>query len=150
MEKKVEHMTMQDLKEMVIIEREGVAAKELEEVTKLAPSPIDLLGTWVNVDSNTRGMVKIILGYAGTLRVHAYGACHPNPCDWGTVNGLTYGNSVSSSRAVAFSATYKFSFKTTIVTGSYLWGYLVVETYDHFTDNSGRYDYFSRYIFKRA
>lgn len=145
-----EYKAMQDLKEMAIIEREGVTAQEIKEAAQLVPSPIDLLGTWVNVDSNTRGIVKIMLGSAGTLRVHAYGACHPTPCDWGTVNGLTYGNSVSSSRAVAFSVVYQFSFKTTTITGRLQRGYLVVETYDHFTDNSGRYDYCSQYTFRRA
>jgi len=137
---------MQDLKEMIVIEREGVTAQELQEAAQLLPSPIDLLGTWVNVDSNTRGIVKIILGSARTLRVHAYGACHPTPCDWGTVDGLTYGNSVSSNRAVAFSVMYQLGFKTTIMTGHLQRGYLVVETYDHFTDSSGRYDYYSQYL----
>jgi len=144
-----DHMTMEDLKEIIVTEREGVTANELKEAAELSPSPINLLGTWVNVDSNTRGMVKLILGWAGTLRVHAYGACHPTPCAWGTVNGLTYGSSVTSSRAVAFAATYQFNFKSTIVTGSLQGGMLVVETYDHFTDSSGRFDYYSRYTFRR-
>lgn len=146
----VDHMTMQDLKEIVVTERDGVTANELKEAAKLSPSPIDLLGTWVNVDSQTGGIVRLILGFAGTLRFHAFGACVPSPCDWGTVNGLTYGNSVTSSRAVAFTATYQFSFKSTIVTGSLQGGMLVVEAYNHFTDNSGRFDYYARYSFKRA
>jgi hypothetical protein len=145
-----DHMTMQDLKEIIVTERDGVTANELKEAAKLSPSPIDLLGTWVNMDSHTGGIVKLILGFAGALRVHAYGACHPTPCDWGTVNGLTYSNGVSSSRAVAFSAIYQFSFKSTIVTGKLQSGMLIVEVFNHFTDASGRFDYYDRYTMRRA
>jgi hypothetical protein len=59
-------------------------------------------------------------------------------------NGVT---PVSSSSAVAFSAHYKFSFKDTIVTGVLDSGSLRVETFNHFTDGSGRSDYYSRGYF---
>ncbi|MGD0902723.1 MAG: hypothetical protein ABR924_07240 [Terracidiphilus sp.] len=47
-------------------------------------------GDWVNVDPRTRGIVEIVI--AGK-KVHPYGACHPNPCDWG---GIEVRNSASS------------------------------------------------------
>lgn len=144
-----EHVTAHDLKEVIVIEREGVAASELKEAAKVSPSPIALLGTWVNQDSHTGGIVKIIIGWAGKLTVQAFGACVPSPCDWKRVNGLTYGNSVSSSRAIAFSVQYHFSFKETILTGYLQNGLLIVQCFNHFTDASGRFDYFSRECFRR-
>ena len=45
--------------------------------------------------------------------------------------------------AVGFTATYNFSFKQTVVVGHLMNGALIVETFDHFTDASGRADYYS-------
>jgi hypothetical protein len=39
---------------------------------------------------------------------------------------------------------YKFGFKETIVVGVLDRGSLIVETFDHFTDGSGRSDYYSK------
>ena len=58
----------------------------------------------------------------------------------GVVPGLAYAADVSSSAAVAFTAQYKFSFKDTIVTGVLDQRTLIVETFNHFTDGSGRSD----------
>jgi hypothetical protein len=46
--------------------------------------------------------------------------------------------------------TYKFSFKETIVTGVLDSGSLRVETFNHFTDGSGRSDYYTRRYFCKA
>ncbi len=109
-----------------------------------------LLGRWHNCDKDTRGLVEVRLGRrAGVLVVHPFGACHPTPCDWGRRRGLAYSESVSSVDTIAFTATFKFSFKETIVTGHLCKGCLVVETYNHFTDGSGRCDYHSRNCFCR-
>jgi hypothetical protein len=121
---------------------EGRAAAAAAEV-----SAQPLLGTWTNCDPNTRGVVKVIL--AGNLTVQVFGACHPTPCDWGKVKGLAYAADVSSTPAVAFSAFYKFGFKETIVVGVLDRGTLIVETFDNFTDGSGRSDYYSKYYLCR-
>ena len=106
-----------------------------------------LLGTWVNCDHHTRGLVRLMIASSGKeITVHGFGACSPTPCDWGIVNGMVYAANVTATPAVAFSATYTFAFKQTIVVGQLLNGALMVETFDHFTDNSGRSDYFSQYI----
>jgi hypothetical protein len=44
---------------------------------------------------------------------------------------------------VAFSGVYTFAFKQTTIVGRLLNGAMIVETFDHFTDNSGRADYYS-------
>jgi hypothetical protein len=42
-------------------------------------------GTWINNDSGTSGVTRIIISNAGqTLSVHPYGKCSPTDCDWGT------------------------------------------------------------------
>lgn len=113
---------------------------------KAAVVPAALVGTWSNCDKATRGLLRIVIAASGAgVTVHAFGACTPTPCDWGVVPGMVYAENVSSTAAVAFSANYKFGFKETIVVGHLDVGSLSVETFDHFTDGSGRSDYYSRY-----
>jgi hypothetical protein len=122
------------------IERRGLA-KDLV-VKAVAPTPI--VGTWVNCDHTTRGLVRLMIAASGKeITVHGFGACSPTPCDWGIVNGLVYAPNVTANTAVGFTVTYNFSFKQTIVVGHLMNGALVVETFDHFTDSSGRADYYS-------
>lgn len=111
------------------------------------PSPQPLVGTWMNVNHSTTGLIRLMIAANGNeITVHGFGACTPSPCDWGQVNGLVYAQNVTSAIAVAFSATYTFGFKTTNIVGRLQDGALFVETYDHFTDNSGRSDYYSMNI----
>ncbi len=103
-----------------------------------------IVGTWVNCDHQTRGLVRLMIATSGKeITVHAFGACSPTPCDWGIVNGLIYADNVTAVPAVAFSAVYTLSFKQTTIVGRLLNGALIVETFDHFTDQSGRSDYYS-------
>jgi len=119
--------------------------------TAAAVSAAPLVGTWTNTDAETRGLVKIAIAASGTsISIDAFGACTPTPCNWGTVSGLAYANSVTSTNGVAFSAQYQFGFKNTIVTGHLQDNrLLVVETFDHFTDGSGRSNYYSQYTMHR-
>ncbi len=111
----------------------------------VAAAPI--LGTWVNCDHHSRGLVRLMITAAGTeVMIHGFGACTPTPCDWGAVAGLIYADNVAATPAVAFSAVYSFTFKQTTVVGRLLNGALFVETFDHFTDKSGRADYYSMNI----
>jgi hypothetical protein len=60
----------------------------------LAAGP--LAGVWVNDNPQTRGITKIVVEQKGdALTVHAWGACHPQDCDWGSERGLGNNNSVS-------------------------------------------------------
>ncbi len=106
-----------------------------------------ILGIWVNCDHQTRGLIRIMIAAAGNeITVHAFGACSPTPCDWGQVNGLVYADSVAATPAVAFTAMYTFAFKQTTLVGHLRNGVLMVESFDHFTDKSGRADYYSTYV----
>lgn len=127
-----------------------ILAKEVERLGVPHPAaplvvvPTPLVGTWLNCDHQTHGMIRLMIAAAGSeITVHGFGACSPTPCDWGTVNGLIYAANVASTPAMAFTATYTFGFKQTTLVGRLLNGALIVETFDHFTDKSGRADYYS-------
>jgi len=114
---------------------------------ELAVSALPLVGTWVNCDHQTRGLIRLMILASGTeITVHAFGACQPTPCDWGVANGTIYAANVATAPALAFTATYTFAFKQTVVVGHLFNGSMVVETFDHFTDKSGRADYYSQYV----
>jgi hypothetical protein len=117
---------------------------------KTTPLPLDLkplLGTWMNIDKATGGLIRLVFNATGrALSVHAFGACHPTPCDWGPVPAVAFADNVCSTPAVGFTAQYKFNFKETLIVGRLQSGALFVETFDHFTDGSGREDYSSAYI----
>lgn len=96
-----------------------------------ATSP--LIGYWVNVNSATRSIVRIPITQTSVgVFAHAYGACSPTACDWGLarVSGVNPGF-----------ATYNQGFATKYLTITRSGLYLVVSTYVHFTDHSGRADY---------
>lgn len=104
-----------------------------------------LAGTWLNCNKKTPGLVKVVITVTGNaISVHPFGACVPTPCDWGNVSGFAYADNVSATPATAFTAKFKFSFKETTMTGRLDAGVLMVETFNHFIDNSGRSDYVTR------
>ncbi len=120
-------------------------AKREAEAFAAVVGPAALVGTWNACDAATRSLVRVVITASGSaIKVHAFGACTPTPCDWGSVPGLAYAADVSSSAAIAFTAHYKFNFKETIVTGVLDNGSLIVETFNHFTDGSGRSDYYTK------
>lgn len=109
-----------------------------------AVSPSALVGTWKNVSSTTRDIVKIVISASGSsVSVEAFGACSPTPCDWGSVPGFAYATNVSSSAAEAFSAQYTFSFAQVILVGHLQGKHLLIESFTHFTDGSGRSDLYT-------
>jgi hypothetical protein len=113
----------------------------------IVASAVPLVGTWMNVDHATRSLVRVMIAANGNeITVHGFGACVPTPCDWGQVGGLVYSDNVATAPGVAFTATYTFGFKVTNMVGHLQNGALFVETFDHFTDNSGRADYYSMNI----
>jgi hypothetical protein len=80
---------------------------------------VELLGDWRNVDSNTRGLVRIVIAEAAdAIEVHAWGACHPSLCDWGTVKALPYAPNVDTrlpAGAQYLLATFTTSFSETLL-----------------------------------
>lgn len=106
-------------------------------------SPAPLVGTWTNKTSDN--VVKVVItDNGGKFEVNLYGACVPTPCNWGAVAGMPYAATVSGGAAVAFSTDYSFSFSTVIVVGHLASAELILETFTHFTDGSGRADFYFR------
>jgi hypothetical protein len=132
----------------------------LERVAELKKIPLplgpvtlnfsEILGTWLNVDKDTRGIPRLeVMASGAALSVHVFGACTPTPCNWGVVPAKAFADNVCSNQAVGFFAEYKFNFKQTLIVGRLEFGALFVETFDHFTDGSGRADYCSVYIMSK-
>ncbi len=102
-------------------------------------------GTWINRDSNTRGITKVEIRVNDSKAdVRVWGKCHPADCDWGweNANSFTDGH---------LSAMYRNNFsvrnlKLTLSSRTTL----VVKVHTHFTDNSGRPDRDNTYTFRRV
>jgi hypothetical protein len=121
------------------------------EVAEQAGREVDaspLIGTWLNTDRATRGIIKLVLSNReGFFIVHGFGACSPSPCDWGEVEGAVYSGGVSSREGMAFTASYDFGFMETILAVYLKSGILVLDSFNTFKDGSGRSNYFSREFF---
>lgn len=115
----------------------------------------DLAGTWVNVDAATKGVVKLIVG--GTAKeptVQVFGACSPNPCDWGEVAGTAYATAAGddlAAKAESVVALYETeSARRTVVLKRRDDGQLRAEIYSEFIDGSNRANYQTLATLKRA
>lgn len=109
-----------------------------------------LVGTWFATDKQALGVVRLELRQRdGTLLVRAFGADPGEPYDWGEIEATAYGSSVTAVDAMAFSAVYDFGFLVTILAAYAKQGILVLDTFNTFTDSSGRSNYFSREFFHR-
>jgi hypothetical protein len=101
-----------------------------------------LLGDWGNINPDAGGLVRIVITEeAGQLVIHPYGACHPDPCDWGEAPATAYARNVSDEKAVAFDAFFDFGFSETIVTGILRRRAMQVMSFSIFKDGSGRSNY---------
>jgi len=112
----------------------------------------NLIGTWINVDNNTRGIKKIIISKATTPKVHVFGACSPTACDWGVQQAKAY--SYFSVSAVMMEAVYKSGFSVKELnlrlTEKNQSKQLIVDTFTHLTDGSGGKHYVGKDKFKQV
>ncbi|HEX8137875.1 MAG TPA: hypothetical protein VF544_09825 [Pyrinomonadaceae bacterium] len=111
-------------------------------------------GAWRNVDPATSGLTTLQISTSGTVKVHAWGKCHPTDCDWGEVTGYAYGPNVSanlSATARAISAVYTTGFSETIMIIRPLGrDQLEASVFTRFTDTSGRTAYTDTYRLARV
>jgi hypothetical protein len=89
------------------------------------------------------GVVRVAVVHMATggYGVHVWGACSPTPCDWGLAPLQIFGGTVSAPSGAWGNATFKNGFSVTYVVLAYQGGSLMVRTFTHFTDNSGRSSY---------
>jgi hypothetical protein len=125
-----------------------------ELAAEISCSP--LIGTWKNMNQRADGLLKMVIAQSGSnMTIECWGACTPTPCNWGGIQAINYAPNVTGNSAIAFSAIYTFGFKQTIVVGRLHEGsdagqLLTVETFDRFTDNSGRSNYSCRWDMTRS
>jgi hypothetical protein len=107
--------------------------------------PAPLTGTWVNFDRATRGVVRVVIAETeGAFTVRAYGACEPEPYDWGEVRGEVFAAGITEHEAVGFKSFYDFGFMETFLAAYLNKRLLVLDSYNIFKDGSGRSQYFFR------
>ena len=115
-------------------------------------APRDFVGTWVNTNSNTRGITKLVVRRVSGNRlvIRAYGSCSPKDCDWGRARLTTYGNSVQDRNHRSATTTYNKSFANTFLTIN-LRGRdrLSLQSFTQFKDKSNRQNYTSRAVFRK-
>ena len=110
----------------------------------------DLRGTWINVDDNTRGITKVVIGGSGAVvSLSAWGSCSPNDCVWGEVPASPLSSSVSAAPESAdrIVAVYEKSYKMSILNAYRSGNKLIVDNATDFKDN--RTDTFNSDTFKR-
>jgi hypothetical protein len=121
-------------------------------VSSSVAAPADLIGTWKNTNSNTRGITRVVISSAGgnALNVQVFGKCSPTDCDWGKTNLITYGNSVQDKDHRSATTTYNKSFANTLLTLTLSTGNQIrLQSFTQFTDKSGRQNYASTETLQR-
>jgi hypothetical protein len=113
------------------------------------------IGNWQNVDAKTRGITRLVITRQGAdLSMRAWGQCHPQDCDWGSVGAYAYGPNVSANlnhTAQAVSALFTPQHAQTLVivhkAGK---NRIRAEVLTRFTDKSKRTNYRNVHTFARA
>lgn len=126
---------------------EPVTARETDD--RLDPTPF--LGTWMNTNIASNGIVKIAMTRTdGIFTMQVFGACTPAPCDWGEAVVDQFVESGGAHGGGAFSSFYDFEFMDSYLHGWIKLGVLVVVKFDRFKDGSGRSNRFSREFFYQS
>jgi len=109
----------------------------------------EFLGTWVNVEST--GMIKFEITPDGSdLVFHGYGDCSP-PCDWGSEPLILFSSSVVDTDDTRGYVYYDFGFKITRIFLTMINSNLILaNSFDEFTDGSGRHNYYSDEYFVKC
>ncbi len=126
----------------VKVTKTGTAALDYplgHPVTPVASLP----AVWINTAASGNVRAVILTRSGALLKVRAYGYCSPDPCNWGTVAGITFGPSVSATTGGTFLAPYTFGFANKLLDGTVnaKGTLLTVRTWTEFTDHSARSNY---------
>ncbi|WP_394846938.1 hypothetical protein LZC95_05660 [Pendulispora brunnea] len=124
--------------------------------TDAAASELDvtgLLGTWVNCNVNSCGIVRAdiayITGRGHALALRPYGGTEGGLIPWGSAPAAVLSDDVSSLRAIGLTASFDQGFQRVLVVGYLNRGHLSFETATIFTDGSARAPYLTRHHFYR-
>ena len=110
-----------------------------------------LQGTWQNTNTNSQGIVKVILAVKNDqLTIQVFGAEQPTLQDWGIVAvDDVYSSSISSQQAISYTAQYQFDFKDVELQVNLSKGLMIISAHHVFHDGSGRANYFCREFFQK-
>lgn len=101
------------------------------------------LGDWVNVDTATSGMTRLVIAKQDETNYtfRGYGKCTPHDCDWGVIQvPYTPGQLVG---------VYDFGFKTTRITVRLQDEDLLAEVFDDYSPSDSRPDRTTNYVLRR-
>jgi len=92
----------------------------------------DFTGTWVNSDTNTGGMTKLVITKLNptTVSFHGFGACSPTDCDWSQMTGSDV---IVPFTPYTLSGTYDFGFEKSTITVYRQGAQLKVTLYTQYT-----------------
>ncbi|HUP60948.1 MAG TPA: hypothetical protein VNA69_11065 [Thermoanaerobaculia bacterium] len=109
-----------------------------------------LLGDWRNTNAEG-GIARIVCrgGEPGEMVVQAYGRTADGMNDWGAVAAPVFAFTFESKQAGAFNAVFDLGYEEVHMQANVKAGVLVVASFNHFKDRSGRSNYFDREFFHR-
>jgi hypothetical protein len=112
--------------------------------------PEGMEGLWFNSDPGTGEIARIIIAIReGMILLRAFGANSPEAIDWGEAPAKTFADRIGSSVITGLTADYDFGFMKTRIAGNIKYGTLVIQSYNEFSDDSGRPAYFTREFFSK-
>jgi hypothetical protein len=118
------------------------------EITAATAGPIDaspLMGTWVNSNPDTSGIVRMVMsGSEESLSLQTFAIGPDGLIDWGKTNVTVVGSTASSRNGAGFVCVYDFGFAETRLQGMIMKGLLVLAQFHSFKDDSQRVGYFVR------
>jgi len=114
------------------------------------PIPAFLEGVWFNTDPGTGEIAKVVISVrGGAVSIRAFGADASGLIEWGEAPAIPYVERIGSSLVTGFFAEYDFEFMKTRLATNVKYGVLVIQSYNEFSDDSGRPPYFTREFFSR-
>jgi hypothetical protein len=120
--------------------RAGLAAAAFLCVAGPAAADVPFFfGHWSNVNPGTNNITRVnIEPGGGTIKVHAFGQCHPSDCDWGAVPGKYENGFMDEKIKAEFNSGFSL---TRLVVHRGPGDQLTYEAHTKFTDGSGRPSY---------
>jgi hypothetical protein len=104
-----------------------------------------LLGTWINSNPDTSGIVKMVMSAsAGILSLRTYAIGPDGLIDWGSKEVDVFASAPSGRAGAGFTCRYDFGFAESLLQGMIMKGLLVLAQLHRFKDDSKRADYFVR------
>jgi hypothetical protein len=109
-----------------------------------------LLGDWRNTNADGRIARIVCRGREDErMDVQVWGSTADGMNDWGTVAAPVYSFTFESKEAGAFNAVFDLGYEAVHLQANVKAGVLVVASFNHFKDQSGRSNYFDREFFHR-